>query len=345
MRIIIIGFGTVGEAFAKILHEKNQELITSFGFGPNIVAVVDVNGAVIDPAGLGFNELSRSRQECGSVVLHPLFKPGLSGTHVINSVDADVVVEVTPTNIVNGEPGLSHIMAALKRKRHVVTTNKGPLALALPALMELASYNKVCLRFSGTVGGGTPILDLGKKGLLGDKITSIKGILNGTTNYILTRMSESEVSMDVALKEAQQKGYAETDPSYDLEGIDSACKLVIMANWLKGKAVTLKDVEIMGITEITLDQVRKAKNQDCAVKLIASMDNEELTVKPLSIPRNHPLCIGGALNAVTFQTEYAGEVTIIGRGAGGLETGGAVLRDLIDIRGSLYNMKDLGGPS
>lgn len=158
------------------------------------------------------------------------------------------------------------------------------------------------------------------------------GILNGTTNYILTRMDESEVSMDAALKEAQQKGYAETDPSYDLKGIDSACKLVIMTNWLMGRGVTIRDVDISGITEITLDHVKKAKAKECVIKLIASVDDEELMVKPQMILRNHPLCVGGALNAVAFKAEYAGEITIIGKGAGGVETGGAILRDLIDIR-------------
>jgi homoserine dehydrogenase len=332
MRIIIIGFGSVGEAFARILHEKEVELRKVSGLKPSIVAVGDINGAVVNQSGISFEELLRSKQACGSIALHSSFKPKISGIEIIENVEADVVVEVTPTNVINGEPGLSHIMTALKRKKHVITTNKGPLALALPALMELASYNRVLIRFSGTVGGGTPILDLGKKCLIGDRIISIKGILNGTTNYILTRMHEDQVSIETALKEAQQKGYAEADPSYDLKGIDSACKLVIIANWLMKKDVTLSDVDISGMTEITLNEVESAKNKGCALKLIASMNGETLAVKPQLIPQRHPLCVGGVLNAVTFEAEYAGEVTIIGKGAGGMETGGAVLRDLIDIR-------------
>ncbi len=341
MRIIIIGFGAVGEAFAKILHEKEKELLKAFGFKPSIVAVADTNGAAINPSGLNLDELFRSKKTCGSITLHTRFKSKMSSIEVIESVDADAVVEVTPTNIVNGEPGLSHIMAALKRKRHVITTNKGPLALALPAMMELASYNRVLLRFSGTVGGGTPILDLGRKCLLGDKIISIRGILNGTTNYILTRMDEEGVSMDVALKEAQRKGYAEADPSYDLKGFDAGCKLVIMANWLMNRGVTIRDVDISGLTDITLNDVEEAKRKGCAVKLIASMENKELTVKPQLIPRNHPLCVWGTLNAVVFRTEYAGEVTIVGKGAGGIETGGAILRDLIDIRREISSLQSI----
>lgn len=332
MRIIIIGFGTVGEALLKILNEKKKELLKGFGFSPNIVAVVDVNGAVVDPSGLSFEELLRSKQNCGSVTLCPGFKPEVSSIEVIESVESDVVVEATPTNIINGEPGLSHIITALKKKRHVVTTNKGPLALALPALMELASYNNVFLRFSGTVGGGTPILDLGKKCLIGNKITSIRGILNGTTNYILTRMDEDGISMDAALKDAQKRGYAEANPAYDLKGIDAACKIVILANWLMNKHVTIKDVDVSGIIGISLEDVKEAKKKDRVLKLIASIDDRGLIVKPRQILRRHPLCVGGTHNSVLFETEYAGEVIIVGKGAGGMETGGAILRDLIDIR-------------
>ena len=335
MRIIIIGFGIVGESFARILSEKEKDLVKNYGLRPDVVAVVDVKGAVVNLSGLRFEELYMSKRSCGSLALHPKFKSNMGGVEIIEKVDADVVVEATPTNVVDGEPGLSHIMAALKRKKHVVTSNKGPLALALPALMELATYNKVFLRFSGTVGGGTPILDLGRRCLVGDRIASFKGIFNGTTNYMLTRMDEAEVSMEEALREAQQKGYAETDPSYDVKGIDSACKLVITANWVMGKSVTLRDVNVTGITGVTLNDVKRAKSEDRAIKLIASAEGEELVVKPQLIPRRHPLCVDGALNAVSFMSEYAGEVTIVGKGAGGTETGGAILRDLIDIRRGL----------
>jgi homoserine dehydrogenase len=145
MRIIIIGFGTVGQAVAKILTEKEAVLLNTYGFRPSIVAVVEV------------------KKSSGSVSLHPQYgQTKISGIDVISNVESDIIVEATPTKIEDGEPGLSHIEAALKKKKHVITVNKGPLAVALPALMELASYNNVFLRFSGSVGGGTPILDLGK---------------------------------------------------------------------------------------------------------------------------------------------------------------------------------------
>ncbi len=258
----------------------------------------------------------------------------MAASSAIESVDAETIVEATPTNIQNGEPGLSHIKTALKTGKHVVTTNKGPLALALPALTELADYNGVYLRFSGTVGGGTPVLDLAKRCLMGDKILSIRGILNGTTNYILTEMDGKHITFQKALNEAQERGYAETDPSMDIDGLDTACKLVIMANWIMNKRVTLKNVSVQGIRDVTLQALEEASKRDCTIKLIGSI-NENLKVVPSEISKRDPLCVDGVLNAVTFVSEFAGEETIVGRGAGGMETASAILRDLLDIKQSL----------
>jgi homoserine dehydrogenase len=260
--------------------------------------------------------------------------PGISALDVIESVEAEVVVEVTPVNIKDAEPALSHITKAFKTGKHVVTTNKGPLALAMPALTELADYNNVYLRFSGTVGGGTPMLDFAKRCLAGDKITAIKGILNGTTNYILTEMSQNRVTFQEALENAQKLGYAEREPSMDIDGFDTACKVVILANWILNKKITLKDVNRTGIRNVSLKALDEAAKKGNTIKLIGSID-DGVTVKPTEIPKNDPLCVSGVLNAVTFFTEFAGEQTLVGRGAGGMETASAVLRDLLDIRHEL----------
>jgi homoserine dehydrogenase len=336
MRIILVGFGSVGKPFARILHQSNSELLQRFGLRPRIVAVVDRGGAAVDSHGLDFEKICAAKLHSGSVSsIEDAGRPGMTAMEVIDDVEADVVVEVSPTNLVNGEPGLSYIETALKRKRHVITANKGPLALAFPAIMELASYNNVHLRFSGTVGGGTPILDVGKKCLLGDRVASIRGILNGTTNYILTRMFEANTPMQTALTEAQAAGYAEADPTNDVDGLDSASKLVILANWVMDRPITLKDVKIDGIRKIDVRDVAQAWKEGCVIKLIASINEDEVSVKPLTLPRTNPLNVDGVLNAVTYGTTYAGEITIVGHGAGGVETSSAILRDLIDIRRSL----------
>jgi homoserine dehydrogenase len=205
----------------------------------------------------------------------------------------------------------------------------------MPALTELAEYNNVFLRFSGTVGGGTPMLEFAKRCLAGDRILSIKGILNGTTNYILSEMGQSSISFQEALTNAQKLGYAEREPSMDVDGFDTACKVVILSNWIMGKKVTLKDVDITGIRGVTLEMLQEAATRRSTIKLIGSIEDSGVSVRPVEISWTNPLCVSGVLNAVTFQTEYSADQTLIGRGAGGIETANAVLRDLLDIRHKL----------
>jgi homoserine dehydrogenase len=335
MRIILIGYGVVGQSLTQMLNQRKTELIKNYGFTPRIVAIIDRGGAAVNPRGLNLEEALTLKKERGTVAASPEHgHHGMSALNVIENIDAETIVEVTSTNIKDGEPGLTHIKNAFKTGKHVVTTNKGPLALALPALTELAEYNQIYLRFSGTVGGGTPVLDAGKRCLTGDRILSIRGILNGTTNYILTQMDEEHVTFQQALKNAQKLGYAEADPTLDIDGIDTASKLVIMANWIMNKRVTLKNVNIQGIRNFTLEALNKAAKKNNTIKLIGFV-NENLKVAPTEISRQSPLCVRGVLNAVTFVSEFAGEQTIIGRGAGGMETASAILRDLLDIKQKL----------
>ena len=229
MRIILVGYGVVGKGVTTILARRYAEKVKDYGFNPKIVAIADIDGAVINPRGLSPEKLEAIKQRGYPISADPEFgHPGMKALDVIESVEAEVVVEVTPVNIKNGEPALSHITKAFKTGKHVVTTNKGPLALAMPALTELAEYNNVYLRFSGTVGGGTPMLEFAKRCLAGDRILAIRGILNGTTNYILTEMSQNRVSFQDALANAQKLGYAEREPSMDIDGFDTACKVVIL---------------------------------------------------------------------------------------------------------------------
>ena len=337
MRLILIGYGVVGQGLSHILIRRRLENLKDYGLNPKIVAIVDKGGAAINPKGLDLEKTLLYKKNKGTVAVDPDFGHlEMSPLSVIDSVEAEVMVEATSTNVKNGEPGLSYIKNAFKSGKHVVTTNKGPLALALPALTELADYNNVYLRFSGTVGGGTPVLEFAKKCLQGDKIIAIRGILNGTTNYILTEMAEKHITFNQALDSAKKLGYAETDPSMDIDGIDPACKVVIMANWILNKKLTLKDVNVEGIRGVTLEMLQEADKKGNTIKLVGSID-DQASVKPTEISKHDPLCVSGVLNAVTFISEFAGEETIVGRGAGGMETASAILRDLLDIRHNLAN--------
>ncbi len=335
MRAIVVGFGVVGQSFAKLLLSRSADLYSQYGIKPRIVACVDDEGSAVAPAGLDLQRLLDAKKAKGTVGAYERggkFNP----LQVIESVDAEVVLECTPTNLTDGEPGTSHIITAMRTGKHVISVNKGPLALAFPSLIELANYNGVMLRFSGTVGGGTPILEFAKRCLKGDRITSFKGILNGTTNYILSKMEEG-LTYESALQDAAKKGYAEANPSLDVDGFDAAAKLVIMANWVMGMKVTMKDVKRVGITKVTVADVKKAAQRGNAIKLIAACDSRQLDVTPTEVGKTDPICVNGTLNAVTFSSEHSGQQTIIGRGAGGMETASAVLRDLIEIRDTIFS--------
>ncbi len=330
MRIILCGFGVVGQSLAKLLDSRAEDLYARYGIKPRIVGVFDSKGSAIESSGLDLSKLISEKKKNGTVKNYGSAKNKMSGVDMINNLDADVLIETTASNYKDAEPGMSHIINAMKKGMHVISVNKGPLALAFPSLMELANYNHVLLRFSGTVGGGTPILDYGKNSLRGERITSFAGILNGTTNYVLTNMANG-MSFDTALKDAKSKGYVEADESLDLDGLDAAAKLVILANWVMDMKVTLPDIKCTGIRKVSSSDIQKASKNKCAVKLIASC-NKDLKVSPREVSLDDPLCVNGTLNAIAFTSEHSGTQTIIGRGAGGIETASSILRDLLDIR-------------
>ncbi|MEJ2259033.1 MAG: homoserine dehydrogenase, partial [Nitrosopumilaceae archaeon] len=275
-------------------------------------------------------KLVDTKKKHGSVKNYSNSKNKMSGIDMIKNLEADVLIETTASNYKDAEPGMTHITMAMKKGMHVISVNKGPLALAFPSLLELATYNQVLLKFSGTVGGGTPILDYAKDSLRGERITSFAGILNGTTNYILTNMA-SGLTFESALKDAKDRGYVEADEALDLDGLDAAAKLVILANWIMGMKVTMPDIKCTGIRKVTTDDIKKAAKKKCAIKLIASC-NKELEVGPKEVSIDDPLCVNGTLNAIAFTSEHSGTQTIIGKGAGGMETASSILRDLLDIR-------------
>ncbi|UCD73037.1 MAG: homoserine dehydrogenase, partial [Candidatus Bathyarchaeota archaeon] len=176
MRIILVGFGVVGRSIAEVILEKTNLLVKNYGISPKVVAIVDSQGCALDPRGLDLKQALVVKKDSGSISHMPdIGIPRMTATEVIENTDSEIMIDVVPTNTKTGEPGLTHIKTALRTGKHVVTANKGPLALALPSLTELAFYNRVQLRFGGAVGAGTPILEFAKKCLLGSEILSAKG--------------------------------------------------------------------------------------------------------------------------------------------------------------------------
>ena len=329
MRIILCGFGVVGQSLVRLFESRMDDLYAKYGLKPRVVAVFDSKGSATDPSGLDFGKLVDVKRHKGTVGRYDTDKR-LSSSDIIKNVEADVLIETTASNYHDAEPGMSHIISAMKRGLHVITVNKGPLALAFPSLLEIAAYNRVIFKFSGTVGGGTPILDYAKNSLRGERIVSFAGILNGTTNYILSNMATG-LSFKAALADAKERGYVEADESLDLDGLDAAAKLVILANWIMGMKVTMPNILCTGIRNVSSTSIKNAAKKNCVIKLVAAC-NKDLTVKPTEIPNSDPLCVDGTLNAISFTSEHSGTQTIIGRGAGGMETASSILRDLLDIR-------------
>lgn len=331
MNIAFIGFGTVGQGLAKMLNEKKAHLKSIYGFEYKVVGIVDlVKGSVYSPDGIDLGKILSICEKKGKIG-----EEKISSIELIKKDCVDVIIEVTPTNLNDGEPGMSHMKEAFKNGKHVVTTNKGPIALAYKELKKIADKNDAFLKFEGTVLSGTPAINLATMDLAGVSIKSIEGILNGTTNYILTEIEKGK-SYEEVLKKAQNLGYAEADPTADVEGYDALAKIVILAKTVMNGDINIKDVPREGITEIKKEKVESAIKNGKKMKLIARAWREGnkimAKVSPEEISTEHPLAnVNGVLNAITFTTGVAGEITIIGPGAGGSSAGYALLTDLLSI--------------
>lgn len=335
-KLALIGFGNVGQGLVQILRDKGADLAQQFGADFRLVAVCDLlKGSVCDPSGLDPAALLNVVSSTGKLESMSAPHHGWDALQTIADSGADVVIELSYTDLKTGEPALTHLRAALNAGKHVVTTNKGPIALYYAELKKLADAKGVEIGAEGTVMSGTPSMRLGLELLAAAGVSRVQGIINGTTNYILTQM-ESGMTYADALGEAQAKGYAEADPTGDVEGFDAAGKAVILANLLMGAELAMSDVDRTGITGLTPQDIESAKASNERWKLIGKVEKSggkiSASVKPTRLPVTHPLAsVGGATNALTFTTDLLGDVTLIGPGAGRLETGYAVLGDLLAI--------------
>ena len=321
MKVALIGLGSVGRGVAEMIAKKDLGLV--------LTGIADSKSAFMDPAGIDIARVLANKKKTGSCG-----DQHLSADDVIKNADYDALIEVTPTNALSGEPAIGYIKAALNRKKHVVTSNKGPIALAHKELLAMARKNGVSLRYEATVAGAIPVMHTLEHGLRGNEILALYGVLNGTCNFILTRMAAEGLTYEQALMEAREMGYAEADPTYDVQGIDAAIKLVILANTIWDNGVKLEDVDRTGIDLLTPDALRLADEEGCTIRLIAEANPKKhlLRVSPRILDKNHPLVFEGTLNALTLETDMAKEITLIGRGAGSIETASAIIGDLLYIR-------------
>ena len=332
MRLCVLGFGAVGQGLAKVVLMKHEELIEKYGIDLEITAISDRSGAAINPNGLDLQQALDTKEKTGKIKDYPEYGvSGVDGVEVLDKAEYDCLVEATPTNIDDGQPTQTHILKAMNDKKDVVTSNKGPLALNFKTLIETARENNVKFRFEASVGGTMPVINLARESLAGNNIHSVQGILNGTTNYILSRMANEGTEYEPTLKEAQELGIAETNPYQDVEGLDAACKIVIIANSLMGWDVTLDDVSREGISGISSNAVKLALKDGYLIKLVAEANDGKLRVAPMLVKQGSPFAVNGTLNVITLKTDLSEDVTVVGVGAGSIETASAILSDIISI--------------
>jgi len=335
-KLIIIGFGTVGQGFTQILIEKKNWLKTEYDLEFEIVGVsTKSKGSIANKNGLDPRKLIRLINKKNSLNEFDGGVAGLTTLEMINYLEANILIEATPTDLTTGEPAASFCKAALRKGLHAVTANKGTATLHYSELKKIANLKNLTFGIEGTVMSGTPVLNTVNTNLAGCAINSFRGILNGTTNYILTEM-ESGKNYAAVLEQAQQLGYAESDPTGDVKGWDAAAKVAILCKVLFDSEFKLKDVKSQGITQITCDDVIQAKKNGYRFKLIGEANFRKgkisAGVQLEKLPLSDPLAqISGTTNAITFETDLLGPVTIIGTGAGGKETGFALLADILVI--------------
>ena len=337
-RLLITGLGAVGRGFLGLL-DSQRELLQARGIAPRVVGAADSKGVVYDEAGLDPAALMRHKEAGRSLAAHPASRPWSTAEWMARA-EADVLLECTPTSLGDGEPGLSLVRAALRKGLHAILASKGPLVLAFPELAGLsdrADPSFPRLRFSAATCGAMPTVSLGHRDLAGGRILGLEAVLNCTTQVILRRMAEGR-SYAESLAEAQALGVAETDPTLDVAGWDTASKLVILANAVLGQPTRLADLRPRGITDLTPEELRIREGGGGRMALLARAEAHgagyALSVRPEVLPPEHPFArLEVDEMAILYRTDIFGRVLLTSAGQGALGASAALLKDLIEISG------------
>ena len=340
IEICLFGFGNVGREFVRLLGRKAPYLKARHGFEPRVTAIVTRRGGIRARSGFDWPVLAdlanvgTLSEEDGFVGGDPddldMWLPQGSAGSV------RVLVDATWSDLDTGEPALSRLKEAARRGCHLVSLNKAPLVADFDGLAHAAREAGVRLKFSGATAAGLPTIDTVRVSLAGAQVDSIEGVLNSTTNYILTAMSDSALSYDEALRRSRALGLAETDPERDVSGIDTACKILILANAAMGARKRLSDVKVTGITEVTSRQIAYWAVQGRTMRLIGRAvragDDVSIEVKPTPVPYKDFLAqVTGDGKGVRFVTDMFGELTIVGGAGGPSAAASSALKDLVNL--------------
>jgi len=333
LRLAIIGFGNVGQEFARMLLLKREWLLRSKGLDVEVLAIATkTKGSLLSRTALDLEKALGHLKASGTFEGLPEYCD-LTPLKIINHCDADMMIELTTLNVETGQPAIDHIKAALDVGMDVVTANKGPVALAFDELRDRARARSVRFRFEGTVMDGTPIFNLVERTLPGCRVIGLEGILNSTSNFVIGEMAKG-LSMDEAIRGAQARGIAEEDPSLDIDGWDAAAKITALANVLMDANLTPRDVEREGVRAVGSQDIKDAAEKGKKIKLIAmaarSGDRIRLTVKPQTVgPDSVFWSVDGTSSALRIQTDLMGDLTIVESGPATTQTAYAVFSDML----------------
>ena len=320
IKLGLLGSGTVGTGVVRVLNENKEDIVQKIG------ADIEIKKILV-------RDVNKKREYLEGIELTD--KP----ESILNDPDIDIVIEVMGGK----QPALDYMLKAMESGKHVVTANKDVVAAHGKELFAMAEAHNTALMFEASVGGGIPIITPLKHCLTANKITEIMGILNGTTNYMLTKMTQDGCDYDSILKEAQAKGYAEANPAADVGGLDAARKAAILASIAFNTRVSLDDVSVEGITNIEPADIQYATQLGYSIKLLAiARDYGEkginVRVHPVFLPKEHPLSnVNDVFNAIFIKGNAIGEAMFYGRGAGSLPTASAVMADIVEISRNLVN--------
>jgi len=333
VNLCLTGFGRVGRAFSRIIDEKREACRIRYGLDLRLAAVLKSDGGLYSIKKTGLVGISDLRGD--SLRGHPAWNGEIPVDKILAEIERGCLVECTPTDLKTGEPGLSYIRKALGKEWHIAAASKGALVLNFKELAATARRKNAVIKYSGATAAALPTLDTGQISLAGAEVIRIDGILTGTTNLILSRMEEG-LSFEEALKEARDRGIAEPDPSLDIDGWDTACKILLISNAVAGAELQLQDIRRAGIRHVSGEELRTARNKGTSLKLLGRMTRENDKIRAevglFALDPNHPLfSISGTNKGVTFLTDTMDQVTVSGGKSGPSGTAAALLKDIINI--------------
>lgn len=315
-KLALLGFGNAGQAFAKMLLQKHEDIKTLYGYDVVVTAIAtNSKGNLIDPKGIDLQEALDDLEKCGKFCNETQLTE-MSTLEIVKEADYDVLVEMTPLNIFTGQPAIEHIECAFDRKKDAITANKGPIAWKFKALCERAKEQGVKFFYETTVMDGTPVFNFAEKTLQMAKVTEVSGILNSTTNFILEELAAGAEYDDI-MERGRQMGFIEADPAMDIEGYDAAAKITALLNVLMDANITPDMVDRKGIEDITVEDIKNAEARGNVIKLLCKGTRDEdgnvkASVQPEEVPKGHMLAsIDSTTSVVSITTDLMKTVSVV----------------------------------